>query len=336
MKIPELFLRMPKVELHVHLEGSIQPATLLRLARRNGIPLPADTVEGLRDWFAFEDFNHFVEVYVACSKVLRHPEDFQDLVRDFMREQARQNIIYSEAHFTIGTHLMHGANGQEIRDAMWEAIQEEKDSLGVELWLIPDIVRNVPWKWADLTVEWALESRNHGVVALGLAGIEGADTTPFRAHFHAARGKGLHRTVHAGEQEGPESIRQALEICRPERIGHGIRAVEDSRLLDEMVDSQIPFEICPTSNIKMGYAADYATHPIHRLMEAGAVVTVNSDDPPMFEIDLAHEFAALFPQTNDVGLLRTLGQAALDAAFVDDDHRQSLQQRFDEDWLLLS
>ncbi len=332
MKIPELIQRMPKVELHVHLEGSIQPSTLLRLARRNGISLPADTVEGLRQWFAFEDFAHFIEVYVACSKVLCQPEDFQDLVRDFMREQARQNIIYSEAHFTIGTHLMHGANGREIRDAMWETLQEEKASLGVELWLIPDIVRNVPWKWADLTVEWALEARHHGVVALGLAGIEGADATPFRAHFHAAREEGLHRTVHAGEQEGPESIRQVLEICRPERIGHGIRVVEDPGLLGEMVDSQIPFEICPTSNISLGYATDYATHPIHRMMEAGAVVTVNSDDPPLFGIDLAHEFAALFPQTTDVGLLGTLGQAALDAAFVDDDHRQSLQERFDEEW----
>jgi len=158
----EIFLqRMPKVELHVHLEGSMRPRVLLELARRNGVELPANDEEGLRRWFQFRDFPHFVEVYLACSRVLRAPEDFQLLARDFLESQAEQNVVYTEAHFTISTHIANGANGGEVLDALEEVIGEG-EKRGIRLRLIPDIVRNIGPEAADLTLEWALAGRGRG------------------------------------------------------------------------------------------------------------------------------------------------------------------------------
>ncbi len=323
---------MPKVELHVHLEGAIQPATLLRLARRRRISLPADTEAGLRRWYRFDDFEHFAEVYVACSECLRDPEDFQLALREFAAAQARQNIRYSEVHFTIATHVRQGANGGEVGDAMAESIAEIEEDLGVRLRLIPDIVRNLEPRWADVTLEWALEHRDRGVIALGLAGIESWPTTPFREHFEVASAEGLHRVAHAGEQLGPESIRATLDVARPERLGHGIRAVEDPGLLAELADRGLPFEVCPTSNVALGNAPSLAEHPLGRLLDAGVELSVNSDDPAMFDTTLSREYA-LVGDTLDLeaGALAGLALAALQHAFLEPEERQRLSEAFERE-----
>ncbi|HEV7785188.1 MAG TPA: adenosine deaminase, partial [Thermoanaerobaculia bacterium] len=229
MSLDRFLLHCPKVELHVHLEGAMRPSVLLELARRNGIELPARDEAGLKRWFRFTDFNHFVQIYLACSRALRKPEDFQLLVLDFLAEQATQNVLHTEAHFTIATHLANGANGGEILAALAEAIAEGERRYGVTLRLIPDIVRNVGVGPADQTLEWALRGQDEGiVVALGLSGSEAQfPNEPFREHFVAAERGGLHRVAHAGEHAGPESIRSVLEVCGAERIGHGVRAVDD-------------------------------------------------------------------------------------------------------------
>lgn len=286
-------LRMPKVELHVHLEGSIKPATLLGLARRHGVALPATDLASLTEWFRFRDFEHFVEVYLAVSSCLREPEDFHTLALDFLAEQARQNVVYSEAHFTIGTHLANGLDGDAVAAALGRAIEEGERRFGVRLALIPDIVRNVP-AGADATLEWALANRHRGVVALGLSGIEASyPNEPFREHFAEAERQGLHRVAHAGEHAGPESIRSVLEVCHAERIGHGVRAVEDPALVAELARRAIPCEVCPTSNLRLGVFASYAEHSFDRLHRAGVPLTVSSDDPPFFDTTLTGEYQAL-------------------------------------------
>ena len=332
MTIEGFLADLPKVELHVHLEGSIRPETLLALARRRRVDLPADSVDGLRRWFEFRDFEHFVSIYLKCSECLRDPEDFQLLVRDFVEEQARQNVLYSEAHFTIGTHLMNGRNGGEIRDAVWESIRDGEREHGVRLRLIPDIVRNVPWKWADETLEWALESREHGVVALGLSGFEATHANePFRDHFETARRAGLHRVAHAGEHAGPESIRSALEVCHAERIGHGVRAAEDPELVERLAADGIPLEICPTSNVHLKVYESLEEHPLPELVEAGCVVTINSDDPPLFNTTLTEEYLRVaeaydYPPERMAAFSRT----ALDEAFLDDEEdRAELAERWE-------
>ena len=321
---------MPKVEIHVHLEGSMRPAVLLELARRNGVTLPADDEAGLARWFRFRDFEHFVQVYLTCSKVLRNPEDFQLLAMDFLAEQARQNIVHTEAHFTIGTHLSNGANGDEVLSALEEAIRAGEERLGVRLRLIPDIVRNVPGL-ADHTLEWALAARDRGVaVALGLSGSEARfPSEPFREHFATAARAGLHRVAHAGEHAGPASIRSVLDACGAERIGHGVRAVEDPALVAELAGRGIPLEICPSSNVCLGVVPDLAHHPFDRLARAGCQVTVNSDDGPLFGTTLTGEYLCLH-RTFGYGpaALADLALAGLSATFLPGPERAALEAVF--------
>ncbi len=337
----ELFLlRMPKVELHVHLEGAMRPAVLLELARRNGVELPAlpeDTEAGLREWFRFRDFEHFVEVYLTCSRALRRPEDFRLLASDFLAEQARQNVVYSEVHFTISTHLANGGNGEEILSALDEAVRQAERIFGTTVRWIPDIVRNIGPGPADQTLEWALAGRDRGVVALGLSGSESRfPSEPFREHFAAAGRAGLHRVAHAGEHAGPASIRSVLEVCEAERIGHGVRAVEDPSLVAELRDRGIPLEVCPTSNVRLGVAPDLASHPFDRLYRGGCRVSVNTDDPPFFNTTLVDEYLRLHRAFGYTAAeLAGLSLAALRQSFLPAPEKTALEQRFDEEFAAL-
>jgi len=331
MSIDRFLLRIPKVELHVHLEGSMRPAVLLELARRNGIELPAQDEAGLKRWFRFTNFEHFVQVYLACSRSLRRPEDFQLLVLDVLAEQAYQNVLYTEAHFTISTHLANGANGGEILDAMAEAIAEGERRYGVTLRLIPDIVRNVGVPPADQTLEWALEGRRRGiVVALGLSGSERTyPNEPFREHFAAARREGLHRVAHAGEHAGPESIRSVLEIGAAERIGHGVRAVEDPSLVEELRAARIPLEVSPSSNVCLGVFPDLASHSFDALYRAGVPLSVNSDDPAFFNTNLTLEYLKLHQTFGyTAAQMAGLSLAAVRQTFLPEAERAAMEESF--------
>jgi aminodeoxyfutalosine deaminase len=333
MSLDRFLLRLPKVELHVHLEGSMRPAVLLELARRNGINLPAKDEAGLKRWFRFTDFEHFVQVYLACSRALQKPEDFQLLTLDVLAEQAYQNVVYTEAHFTISTHLMNGANGDEILAAMTEAIAEGERRYGVTLRLIPDIVRNVGVEPADRTLEWALAGRQRGIVAaLGLSGSERLyPNEPFREHFAAAKREGLHRVAHAGEHAGPESIRSALEVCAAERIGHGVHAIDDPKLVEELRASQVPLEVCPSSNVCLGVAPDIASHPFDRLYRSGVALSVNSDDPAFFNTNLTLEYLRLH-QTFGYSPAELAGfsLAALRQSFLPEAEKEAVGESFRE------
>ena len=332
MNLESFLLRLPKVELHVHLEGAMRPAVLLELARRNGVDLPARDENGLKRWFQFRDFEHFVEVYLTCSRALRSPEDFHLLALDFLAEQAVQNVVYSEVHFTISTHLAAGRDGAGIRQALAEAIREGEKRWGVTMRLIPDIVRNVGVAPADQTLEWALADHAQGgdVVALGLSGSEARfPNEPFREHFAAARRAGLHCVAHAGEHAGPESIRSVLEVCGAERIGHGVRAVEDPTLVADLAARRIPLEVCPTSNLCLKVVPTLADHPFDRLRQAGVPLSVNSDDPPFFNTNLTREYLHL-ARTFGYGKedLARLALAGLHHSFLPPEEKQMHEQKF--------
>ncbi|HEX4952279.1 MAG TPA: adenosine deaminase [Thermoanaerobaculia bacterium] len=300
-RLAAFLAELPKAELHVHLEGSIAPGTLLRLARRHGVELPARDEAGLAEWFRFRDFPHFVEVYLTCSRCLRDPEDFHTLCLDFLAEQARQRIVWSEVHFTISTHLANGGDGEAIRQALSAAAEEGARRWGVRLGLIPDIVRNAPAERADWTVEWILGSppsrpasagATGAVLALGLAGMEaGFPPDPFAPHFEAVAG--YRRVAHAGEHAGPDSVWRALDVLGAERIGHGVRSIEDPALVAELARRRVPLEVCPTSNLRLGVYPDLAAHPIARLRQAGVPLSVGSDDPPLFGTTLTGELLDL-------------------------------------------
>ena len=322
---------MPKVELHVHLEGAMNPATLLALARRRQVELPASDLDGLRRWFHYRDFDHFVEVFLTCSEVLREPEDFALLVLDFLEEQARQHIVYSEVHFTISTHVARGLDGDEVLDAMEGAMRRGRRRFGVEMTLIPDIVRNLPGERADITLEWALKARERGLaVALGLAGMEAGYTNdPFREHFRHARRENLHRVIHAGEHGGPESIRSALDDLDAERLGHGVRAVEEPELVAELAARSIPLDVCPISNLRLGVFPDLESHSFDRLLRAGVPLTVGSDDPPLFDTTLTREYrelARVFGYSAED--LAGFARVALQRSFLPADRKESLEEDF--------
>ncbi len=297
----------------------MRPRTLLALARRRRVTLPADDEAGLREWFRFRDFDHFVEIYLTCSKCVRDPEDFQRLVADFAADQAAENIRYSEVHFTVGTHWLNGVATDEVLDAMTETIVAVERDENVRIRLIPDIVRDVGAKTADSTLDWALAGKRKGVVVgLGLTGREALySSAPFADHFAAAAAAGIHRVAHAGEHAGPEAVCSALDTCGAERIGHGIRALEDPGLIERLRRDRIPLEVCPTSNICLGLAPDVAHHPFDELRRAGLEVSLNTDDPALFDTTLSEEFRRVgeaFAYTPEV--LANLALAAAEHSFL--------------------
>ena len=285
--------RMPKVELHIHLEGSISPRTFLRLCQRHGIKPPAETEEALAALFNFNDFSDFVPVYLAIQNSLRTAEDFALVVEELAADRAAQNIVYSEVTVTPYIHIWQnkGTQPEEIVEGLEEGRRRAREHHGVELRWILDIPRNLPEPAATWTTDWAIAWQDRGVVALGLAGREAtAPPEPFAAMFARARAAGLHSAPHAGETAGPASVWGALHALAAERIGHGVRAVEDPLLLAYLRERQIPLEVNPTSNVRLRVYPSLEQHPFPHLWRMGLYLTVNSDDPPLFGTTLTDEY----------------------------------------------
>jgi len=302
----ESYLRAaPKAELHVHLEGSIQPPTLLTLARRNSVSLPADTVQGLREWFVYRDFLHFVEIYGAIASCLKRIDDFELITYELGAELARQNVRYAEVTTTPIMHIHRGTPHDIYFEGLTRGRERARRDFGVEIVWIFDVVREDlrtarAREGADHTLAVAIEGMHDGVVALGLAGAEAlGPPEPFAPWFERARAAGLHSAPHAGEHLGSASVRGAVESLGAERIGHGVRAIEDPQLVALLAERGIPLEVCPTSNVRLGVFPGLAAHPLRRLHDAGVVLTINSDDPPLFNTTLNDEVALL---ANSFGL----------------------------------
>jgi aminodeoxyfutalosine deaminase len=289
----ELIRRLPKAELHLHLEGSIQPALALRLAGRHGLSLPGseEGVEGLRRHYRFTSFDDFLRLYLALSRCLTDAEDFTTITVDLARGLAAQNVRYAEVTVTPMTHVARGVSGDELLAGLAEGRARAREEHAVELAWVFDIIRNQADR-AEPTLELALRGREHGVVGLGLSGPESLEwpLQPFAPLFARAREQGLHSLPHAGEHAGPESIWAALRWLGAERLGHGVRCLEDSSLIQYLVEKRIPLEVCPSSNVSLGVCADLDHHPLPRLLAAGLVVTLASDDPPLFSTTLTDEY----------------------------------------------
>lgn len=305
---------MPKVELHVHLEGSIRPETLLKLAERNRVELPAQDVDGLREWYRFRDFPHFVEVYVSASRCIRSAEDIELIAREFAEGQKAQNIHHTEATYTARTIENYaGIPWPEQREALRRAVRYAREELGISLQFILDIVRGDPPERAVEISRWCIEAQGDPVCALGIAGIE--MSTPagvYHEAFALAREAGVPVIPHAGETKGAESVWDALEATQPSRIGHGIRCLEDPKLVDTLRESQVTLEVCPSSNVCLGAAPSWAEHPLPDLLNEGLLVTLNSDDPPMFGTTLTDELeraVRTFDLSEDVLYTLTLNAA---------------------------
>ncbi|MGH3243609.1 MAG: adenosine deaminase [Spirillospora sp.] len=319
---------LPKVELHVHLVGSASVPTVLELARRHpGGPVPADE-RALRAFYEFRDFPHFAEVYEAVSGLVRTPEDVGTLVFGTARDLAAQNVPYVELTVTPYTHQRAGMPMPAITEALDHAAREALDRLGVRVAYIFDIPGEFGAEGARGTLDHALGHPPEALVGFGLAGIEQMrppHRDAFRDAFAAARAAGLRSLPHGGEMSGPETIWEVVEGLRAERIGHGISCLDDPRLVAHLRETQIPLEVCPTSNVCTGQVAAIGDHPLPRMLDEGLFVTLNSDDPPMFDTTLTGEYqvaAEVFGIGRDG--LAALARNAVTASSLDEPARQAI------------
>lgn len=293
MNTLELFItKMPKVELHVHLEGSVRPETLLKLAKHHHVTLPADNINGLRHWYTFRDFDHFIEIYMTISSCLRTAEDIELIAREFLIGQAEQNIIYSEVTFTpFNQYYTNQLGFHQQMDAVNRARSWAEKELGVRMGIIMDIPRIFPPEDGMTIADWAIERYGDGLIALGLGGPEvNHPPEKYQAAFDKVRAAGIPCILHAGETVGPPSIWSAIHVADTKRIGHGVRAIEDPQLVDYLRKTQIPLEVCLTSNVCLKVYPTIQKHSLPELMAQGLYVTINSDDPPMFNTTLTNEY----------------------------------------------
>jgi aminodeoxyfutalosine deaminase len=280
----------PKVELHVHLEGTVRPRTLLEIARRNDYALPADTEEGLAELYDFRDFAHFIDVWVMTTNALRTEEDFRQVVLDYATEAASHGAVYVEGIFSPAERVHRGVGWDEIFSGYCDGAAEASERYGLELRLTPDIVRGFPLEDAEETVRYAARYRDRGVVGVGLGGLEAEyPPEPYEHAFALAREEGLASVPHAGEVAGPPSVRGALETLGAARLRHGIRAAEDPGLLREIAGRRVVLDVCPISNLRTRAVASLEEHPLPRLVSAGALCSISTDDPAMFGTDLTRD-----------------------------------------------
>ncbi|MFI0736514.1 adenosine deaminase [Streptomyces sp. NPDC021100] len=310
---------LPKAELHVHHVGSASPRIVAQLAARHpDSPVPTDP-EALADFFTFRDFAHFIEVYLSVVDLVRDAEDVRLLTYEIARDMARQNIRYAELTVTPFSSVRRGIPDVAFVEAIEDARKAAEAELGVVLRWCFDIPGEAGLDAAEETARIACDLRPDGLVSFGLGGPEiGVPRPQFKPYFDRAIAAGLHSVPHAGETTGPETIWDALTALRAERIGHGTSAPQDPRLLAHLAEHRIPLEVCPTSNLATRAVTDIERHPIREMVAAGVLVTVNSDDPPMFGTDLNNEYAVAARLLElDVRGVADLAKNAVEASFMD-------------------
>jgi adenosine deaminase len=319
--------RVPKVELHLHLEGAIPLDALWELIQKYGGDPSVPDLVALQNRFVYQDFPHFIHTWIWKNQFLREYEDFTFFAEAVARDLARQNIRYVEAFFSPRDHARHGLKAQELASAIRAGLSQVK---GIEVMLIADLVRDWGPENAAITLAEVVEVRDQGIIGIGIGGSEQSyPPEPFEPVYEEARRLGFHTTAHAGEAAGPESIWGAIKTLRVERLGHGTRAGEDERLLETLAETKIPLEMCPISNVCTGVVKSIAVHPARRYFERGVMITINTDDPKMFGNSLAQEYQLLEQQLgfsrNDI---RVLILQAIQASWLPPERKQQLTTEF--------
>jgi adenosine deaminase len=314
---------MPKIELHVHLEGAVEAATVWEMAQRNGLPLPAASLAEWRTFFEFRDFSHFLEVYTASVHCMQTPQNFAMMTERFLEKQAAMNVRYTEA-FLSASFFVCSLPLDELIDALQVGADAGEAKYGSRVRFIPDISRHEP-ESARPVLDFVLKGWQRGLfLGLGLGGPEqGYPPGLYEEVYAEARRQGLHVVAHAGETAGPESIWGALQELQVERIGHGVKAVDDPVLMDTLRDNCIPLEVSPVSNYRLKVVLPDRPHPIRELVDHGLLVTVNSDDPSMFATDLNGEYQLLARQGFRWHELWQLNLNAIEASFLPDEEKKA-------------
>ena len=336
MSLSDFIAGLPKAELHVHHVGSASPRIVSELAERHPGTVPSDPEE-LRRFFEFRDFAHFVDVYLAVVGLIRTPEDIRYLTYEVGREMATgQSLRYAELTCTPYTSVRPDRDdlGMPI-EAYTDAIEDARVAVERDFGLVLRWIYDIPGESgvpsADATLDYALNHRPDALVAFGLGGPEiGVPRAQFQPHFDAARAAGLRSVPHAGETTGPDTVWDSLRLLGAERIGHGTSSAQDPALLAHLAESGIPLEVCPSSNIATRAVPTLEEHPIRAFRDAGVAVTVNSDDPPMFNTTLNREYeiAAGLLGLDEAGVA-DLARNAVHASFAEDGVKSRLLAEID-------
>ncbi|WP_406395421.1 adenosine deaminase [Streptomyces sp. NBC_00887] len=316
-------MHLPKAELHLHIEGTLEPELAFALAARNGVDLPFADTEALRTAYLFEDLQSFLDLYYALMAVLRTEDDFAELADAYLARAAAQGVRHAEIFFDPQAHTDRGVPIGTVIEGLGRALERSEETHGISTQLIMCFLR-------DLSAESALETLQaakpylHRITAVGLDSAEaGHPPAKFREVYAAATALGLRKVAHAGEEGPPEYIREALDVLGVERIDHGLRCMEDPELVDRLVSERIPLTLCPLSNVRLRAVDTLEDHPLPAMMAAGLLCTVNSDDPAYFGGYVGDTFHAVHEALGlDREQLRTLARNSFEAAFLDHDEER--------------
>ncbi|MGD9536838.1 MAG: adenosine deaminase [Alphaproteobacteria bacterium] len=321
---------LPKAELHLHIEGTLEPEMLFELAARNGVALPYPSIEAARAAYDFGDLQDFLNIYYRGTAALRTAADFYDLTTAYLTRAARDGVLHAEVFFDPQAHARRGVPIEAVIEGIDGALRDGRARHGVTSRLILCFLRDLDASEADAALSAALPYRDR-IVAVGLDSAEvGYPPAKFAAVFERARSEGFLTVAHAGEEGPPDYVRQALDLLKVSRIDHGVRAVEDAALVARLVESRVPLTVCPLSNLRLRVVDDLAYHPLRRMLDHGIVATVNSDDPAYFGGYVNDNFLAAQQALKlDRGHLATLARNSFEAAFLDRAGKDALIARLD-------
>jgi adenine deaminase len=331
-RLAELLRAMPKAELHLHIEGTLEPELIFALAQRNGVALEYSTVEALRAAYAFTDLQSFLDIYYAGASVLLHQSDFEAMAMAYFRRTAADHVVHAEVFFDPQTHTARGVPIGTVISGLAAAQERARAELGLTSALILCFLRHLSEDEAMATLEDALPYRGH-FIGVGLDSSErGHPPEKFARVFARAGALGLHRVAHAGEEGPPAYIESALDVLHAERIDHGVRCVESPALVERLARDGIALTVCPLSNLKLRVFDRLADHNLADLLRAGIKATINSDDPAYFGGYVNDNFLATFDALPQLGAAEAyaLARNSFEASFVDEAARGALIARLDD------
>jgi adenosine deaminase len=317
-RLPALLAAMPKAELHIHIEGSLEPELIFRLAERNGVALPYASVEALRAAYAFTDLQSFLDIYYAGASVLLKEQDFFDMAWAYFERAAADNVVHAELFFDPQTHTDRGVPMQTVIVGLAHACRRAHAEFGISARLILCFLRHLSEEAAFATLEQALPFREH-FIGVGLDSSErGHPPEKFARVFARCRELGLHLVAHAGEEGPPAYIESALDVLKVERIDHGVRCVDSPALVQRLARERMPLTVCPLSNVKLCVFASMSQHNLPALLEAGLCATINSDDPAYFGGYLNQNFLQTFASLPQLGAAQAyrLAMNSFEASFM--------------------
>jgi adenosine deaminase len=322
-RLPQLLREMPKAELHIHIEGSLEPELIFALAERNGVKLPYPNVEALRAAYAFTNLQSFLDIYYAGASVLLHEQDFYDMAWAYLERAAADHVVHAEIFFDPQTHTERGVPMSVVVNGLYRACTDAKQQLGVDAQLILCFLRHLSEADALKTFDEALPFKDK-FIGVGLDSSEvGHPPEKFKNVFAKAKAEGLHLVAHAGEEGPPAYIWSALDVLQVERIDHGVQAAKDPALMARLAKERVPLTVCPFSNQKLCVFPDLADHNIGALLDAGLCVTINSDDPAYFGGYMNDNFVGTFAATGlTAQQAYALARNSFEASFVTETQRQ--------------